>query len=45
MRYLLLLVLGMTAFFTHAQSVNNPQPEIATRKSSDGRLDKTFRRK
>jgi cytochrome c peroxidase len=29
MRYLVLLVLGMTAFFTHAQSVNNPQPEIA----------------
>ncbi|MFA5921385.1 MAG: cytochrome c peroxidase [Methylococcaceae bacterium] len=30
MRYLVLLVLGMTAFFTHAQSVNKPPSEIAT---------------
>ena len=29
MRYLVLLVLGMTAFFTHAQSVNKPPSEIA----------------
>lgn len=29
MRYFLLLVFGMTAFFTHAQSVNNPQTKIA----------------
>ena len=29
MRYLLLLVLGMTAILSHAQSVNNPQPETA----------------
>jgi cytochrome c peroxidase len=30
MRYLLLLVLSTTVFFTHAQSVNKSQPEIAT---------------
>jgi len=30
MRYLLLLVLGMIAFGTHAQSVNKPQPETAS---------------
>ncbi len=30
MRYLLLLVLSTTVFFTHAQSVKKPQPEIAT---------------
>jgi len=29
MRYLVLLILGMTAFFTHAQPVNNPKSEIA----------------
>ena len=29
MRYLVLLVLGMTAFFTHAQSVSKPPSEIA----------------
>jgi len=30
MRYLVLLVLGMTVFFTHAQSVNKQSSEIAT---------------
>ena len=29
MRYIVLLVLSMTAFFTYAQSVNNSQPKIA----------------
>lgn len=29
MRYLLLLVFGMTAFFTHAQAVNTTRPETA----------------
>lgn len=33
MRYLLMLVLGVTAFFTHAEPVNNPQSETAAVKS------------
>ena len=40
MRYFLLLVLGMTALFSHAQSVNNSQPGIAAvNLQSDNTID------